>query len=226
MRGRPAARWKRSDLEPQESKDSETTPASPWPSWSFQPERKPPKKHDLIYKFHDSDSDHLLELAENVVSEKDVDLEEDNVDWTKKKVIKSDLQPLSDEQNEILEAVKRRLNVFFTGPAGSGKTLVINHIKEYLDSEGIQYAVTAPTGIAALLLKGRTIHSWAGIGRGDKPIHIYENRLRKAKPAVQLEYNRTKVLIIDEVSMVLYIRAWFRPTCLCKVVVPRFIVQD
>lgn len=111
------------------------------------------------------------------------------------------LPPLSEEQAEVLEAVKRGVNVFFTGPAGSGKTLLISYIKQYLTQQGIQFAVTAPTGVAALLLGGGTIHSWAGLGKGDQPIYRYIEKLRRNISRMN-EFKNTEVLIIDEISMV------------------------
>lgn len=118
-------------------------------------------------------------------------------------VAEAALPPLSEEQARILEAVKGGVNVFFTGPAGSGKTLLVSHIKQYLEEQNITFAVTAPTGVAALLLGGNTIHSWAGLGRGDQPVFRYLERLRHggSNASRMNEFKNTKVLIIDEVSM-------------------------
>ena len=119
-------------------------------------------------------------------------------------VAEAALLPLSEEQAEILEAVKGGVNVFFTGPAGSGKTLLVSHIKQYLEQQSTPFAVTAPTGVAALLLGGKTIHSWAGLGKGDQPVFRYLERLRHggSNGSRINEFKSTKVLIIDEVSMV------------------------
>lgn len=120
-------------------------------------------------------------------------------------VAEAALPPLSEEQAKIFEAVKMGANVFFTGQAGSGKTLLISHIKQYLEQQNILFAVTAPTGVAALLLGGKTIHSWAGLGRGDQPLYRYLERLRHGGGPIGSrtnEFKNTKVLIIDEVSMV------------------------
>jgi len=127
-------------------------------------------------------------------------------------VAEAGLLPLSEEQAEILEAVKGGVNVFFTGPAGSGKTLLVSHIKQYLEQQSIPFAVTAPTGVAALLLGGKTIHSWAGLGKGDQPVFRYLERLRHggSNGSRMSEYKGTKVLVIDEVSMVYrYLRNYY-----------------
>lgn len=72
------------------------------------------------------------------------------------------------EHLEVLKAIFTDWsNVFLTGAAGTGKTTFIQKILvPELDHRGMNYAVTATTGIAGNLLGGRTLHSWAGIGLG------------------------------------------------------------
>lgn len=43
-----------------------------------------------------------------------------------------------------------------------------DRITRLLDDMKRPYQITATTGIAALQVNGTTIHSWAGIGLGDK----------------------------------------------------------
>jgi len=127
------------------------------------------------------------------------------------------LEPLIDlspEQERVLSLVKQGHNVFFTGPAGSGKSLILKHMKRHLDSIGKTYAITAPTGIASVLIGGQTIHSWSRVGKGDKSVGYY---IHKAKSTIrhpgakshgklaksgEAAWKETRVLIIDEISMV------------------------
>lgn len=51
-----------------------------------------------------------------------------------------------------------------TGPAGAGKTFVLNQFVKLSKHAGKHVSVTATTGLAATHLGGTTIHSWAGIG--------------------------------------------------------------
>ena len=67
-------------------------------------------------------------------------------------------------QSEALDILKMGENVYLSGPAGSGKTHVLNAYVEYLKSHAVDVAVTASTGIAATHLGGMTIHSWSGLG--------------------------------------------------------------
>ena len=60
-------------------------------------------------------------------------------------------------------------NIFITGPGGTGKTLLIKHIRQDAVRKGFNIQVCALTGCAAILLdcKAKTLHSWASIGLGN-----------------------------------------------------------
>ncbi len=100
-------------------------------------------------------------------------------------------------QDQALDILKMGHNVYLTGPAGSGKTYVLNQYIKYLRQSGIVVGVTASTGIAATHMNGMTIHSWAGLGIGDT---IDIERIL-AKSTIKKRMAETRVLIIDEVSM-------------------------
>lgn len=91
-------------------------------------------------------------------------------------------------------------NVFLTGEPGSGKTYTLNKFIAYCKSEGIGVGVTASTGIAATHIGGMTIHSWSGIGIHDEINESHIQRMQTRKP-LQARFKKTRVLIIDEISM-------------------------
>jgi thymidine kinase len=103
-------------------------------------------------------------------------------------------------QQDALDILKLGGNVFLTGSAGSGKTFVLNQYIDYLKKHNVPMAITASTGIAATHLGGVTIHSWSGLGIKDSLTDSdIESLLEK-----EYLFNRqkkTKVLIIDEISM-------------------------
>lgn len=107
---------------------------------------------------------------------------------------------LSPEQKEAFDAIRAGESVFLTGPGGTGKTFLIDHIRNKLAGKTI--AVTALTGCAALLLgsDAKTIFSWAGIGIGKDPREKYVDQLRKMT-YLSKRWRETDILIIDEVSM-------------------------
>ncbi|CED82958.1 DNA helicase PIF1/RRM3 [Phaffia rhodozyma] len=136
---------------------------------------------------------------------------------------------LTDEQSQILDTVRRGHNVFFTGAAGTGKSVLMRAIVRALKEDGKVVGVTATTGIAAQNLgisMASTLHSWAGVSvrsssakcidrvdalrdymRSVKGKSTKETAaLRKPRPSTPTDFAiqrwlGTHVLIIDEVSM-------------------------
>ncbi|KAG9075646.1 hypothetical protein FS749_012667, partial [Ceratobasidium sp. UAMH 11750] len=76
---------------------------------------------------------------------------------------------LSDEQRQILHKVREGESIFFTGSAGTGKSVLLRAIIKDLGGPSESVAVTGSTGIAAINIGGQTLHSWAGVGLGNKP---------------------------------------------------------
>jgi len=112
------------------------------------------------------------------------------------------MDTFNDEQKKVYHALLSGDNAFMTGPGGSGKSYLIQHIVQALKERGKKVQVCALTGAAAVLLEcgAKTIHSWAGIGLGQDEPEIIARRIQdnkyKRKPWKQVD-----VLIIDEVSM-------------------------
>ena len=112
-----------------------------------------------------------------------------------------DLQ-LSAEQFEVFQRYKNGDNVFMTGPGGTGKSKLIQHIYNDAKANKIRIQVCAMTGCAAVLLNcnAKTVHSWGGIGLGkgeqeDVVRRVCGNKYRK------VNWVSTDLLILDEVSM-------------------------
>ena len=103
-------------------------------------------------------------------------------------------------QDEALNILKTGANVFLTGEPGSGKTHTVNEYVKYLHSYNIDPAITASTGIAATHIGGMTIHSWSGIGIKNK-LDKYDLDKIAGSEHISKRLRRTKILIIDEVSM-------------------------
>jgi ATP-dependent exoDNAse (exonuclease V) alpha subunit len=103
-------------------------------------------------------------------------------------------------QQEAFDILKLGYNVYLTGSAGSGKTFLLNKYIAYLQENAVEVGITASTGIAATHINGLTIHSWSGMGIKDKLEEKDINNLL-LKPYLQQRFTDTKVLVIDEVSM-------------------------
>ena len=107
---------------------------------------------------------------------------------------------MNDKQQKAITLMNNGENVFLTGGGGVGKSFVIRKfIEEYrkksLNSQGL--AVTSTTGVSAVLIGGKTLHSWAGIGLGKGDLI---EKIKNNQKALS-NWLRVKTLIIDEISM-------------------------
>ena len=110
------------------------------------------------------------------------------------------METLNKKQLEITEKIKSGKNAFITGFAGSGKSYLIDYICKVLKETGKNYAKTAMTGCAAILIDGYTLHSTLGIGLAKGEPKDLLKRIRRMEGMLPFLLN-LNVLIIDEVSM-------------------------
>lgn len=93
-------------------------------------------------------------------------------------------------------------NLFITGPAGTGKTFLLESIIQSLRAREQRVVVTASTGRAAIMIHGQTIHSFAKLNQIEKygyPDLSNENHsLYRYWHSI---WSEVDVLMIDEVSM-------------------------
>lgn len=120
--------------------------------------------------------------------------------------VKQSAVSLSKEQEHVKELVcKMGKSVFFTGPAGTGKSVlmrsIVQEMKKKYAKDPERLAVTASTGLAACNVGGMTLHSFAGIGLGKDDAQTLVKKIRRNHKAKN-RWIRTRVLIIDEISMV------------------------
>lgn len=111
---------------------------------------------------------------------------------------------LSKEQRAVLDiVVHKEKNVFFTGAAGTGKSVLLRRIIQDLRYRygPDRVAVTASTGLAACNIGGITLHSFAGIGLGKDGVENMVKRLKRDRKRLR-RWRLTKVLVIDEISMI------------------------
>jgi ATP-dependent exoDNAse (exonuclease V) alpha subunit len=102
---------------------------------------------------------------------------------------------ITPEYQEVIDAIERHdPYIFVSGKAGTGKTTLIGYLREHIHGNVV---VVAPTGVAALQVKGVTIHSFFRL----PPRLIFPEEDIKPLKDKRL-YKDIRLLIIDEISMV------------------------
>lgn len=87
-------------------------------------------------------------------------------------------------------------NIFLTGHAGTGKSTILDRFRQ---STAKNISVVAPTGVAAVNVRGETIHSFFGF----PPNVTADKAAQEAKKTKKSKIFRAlEVLVIDEISMV------------------------
>jgi ATP-dependent DNA helicase PIF1 len=129
----------------------------------------------------------------------------------------SDIKEMIDPQYQIIyDAIKKGYNIILYGFGGSGKSTFLKWLAKQFAYENTVFALTALTGIASISLNentfkknvqnfdgiqsATTLHSWAGIGKGDGSVDTLYAKIIKYKPKLNT-WKNIKYLIIDEFSM-------------------------
>ena len=86
-------------------------------------------------------------------------------------------------------------NVFITGKAGTGKSTFLTHLRSTTSKKTVYLA---PTGVAAVNIKGQTIHSFFRF----KPSVTLDKIKKLPKSKSSGIYKKLDAIVIDEISMV------------------------
>ena len=137
--------------------------------------------------------------------------------WPPEQLCKSVIN-LNEGQRHIFDFImsevisgKNTLRLFITGGAGAGKTFLLHTINQalsrYYNLQPLQIPSinsvikAASTGKAAFLIRGETIHGALGI-RPKNCYEFYERLTADKLNTMQVKFRGTKVLMLDEISMV------------------------
>lgn len=105
-----------------------------------------------------------------------------------------EINPKFKEALQLLEYSNS--NLFITGRAGTGKSTLLEYFR---GQTGKNLAVLAPTGVAAINVRGQTIHSFFGFKPDITVEKVRTSYTNKGKKGL---YKSLDILIIDEISMV------------------------
>lgn len=101
-------------------------------------------------------------------------------------------------QARALNILERQGNVFLTGAAGTGKSFLLHRYLK--DKPAEAFPVVASTGAAAVIIGGRTFHSFFGLGIMEGGVEETVLRALKSRRLVNRMLSAVCV-VIDEVSM-------------------------
>ena len=101
---------------------------------------------------------------------------------------------------EAASALRSGENVFITGGAGSGKTFISRRAIQTLESEGLHVIRAAPTGIAADVIGGITLHRLLGLS--GQLILYDETGKAFLQKASGNKLSKADIVFVDEISMV------------------------
>ena len=104
-----------------------------------------------------------------------------------------DFNPVFQKALSFLEETNK--NIFITGRAGTGKSTLLSYFRSQTKKNVV---VLAPTGVAALNVRGQTIHSFFKF----KPSIILQDvkRIHKKNDTKNI-FQKVDMIIIDEISM-------------------------
>lgn len=105
-----------------------------------------------------------------------------------------DLNPEFQKALDLMENTNK--NVFLTGRAGTGKSTLLTHFQGHTEKKAV---ILAPTGVAALNVKGQTIHSFFKFKPG---ITLQNVKKVSKKDNPKNLYAKIDTIVIDEISMV------------------------
>ena len=113
----------------------------------------------------------------------------------------SKLDETNIRQKQAFDLVKHTNQSFFlTGRAGTGKTTFLKNIQKLTDK---QFIVVAPTGIAAIVAGGVTIHSFFGLDLNDVYLAKKRATTKKRKPMHKVSAGESMHSIAQEYGITL-----------------------
>ncbi len=101
------------------------------------------------------------------------------------------------DQQAALDIMNGPGNIFLTGEAGTGKSFVLRH---FIEQSEMQIDVLATTGAAAMIIDGRTFHSFFCLYKFDAGYHEMVNAAMKNYKMCE-RVKHAECIVIDEISM-------------------------
>lgn len=158
------------------------------------------KREELVGKYREAKG--KLHDAEKLASSTEEQFREEYEKWVRRNRPPASDEPdieLSPEQMLAFSYITNtKRNLFIQGQAGTGKSTLIKFLKMHCTKKMI---FASPTGAAAFIIGGSTIHSIFGIPPKDF-IDLKKRYATEIHSATESLLRETELVIIDEASMV------------------------
>lgn len=184
------------------SSNSPSNPNSKWPSKKIPSASFAARRGDFGAKFSKyAKADARSNARKKIID--DMSFEVDKDQGQKEKIKKEEVEKefyknlkLSDESKDVIDTLENSgENLFITGRAGTGKSTLLGYFRSTTKKNVV---VVAPTGVAALNVRGQTIHGFFKFKIG-----MTVQDVKKITAEIdQKMYKKIDMLIIDEISMV------------------------
>jgi GTPase SAR1 family protein len=115
------------------------------------------------------------------------------------------VQNMKVDEELIWRCINSNRSVLISGQAGAGKSNLLARFVHNLETAGVNFALTGPTGIAAYNINGETLHRKLALGLAqDDPVTLFKMISKQSKKYLRTWnfLKQTRILIIDEYSMV------------------------
>lgn len=110
-------------------------------------------------------------------------------------------EPKTAHERAFEAIIDQKCSTLILGPGGTGKSFLIEQLKERWIEDGTKFAVTATTGQAAIGIGGSTLHSFVGAGLGEEDVAALYQRYYAKNSRVVEKWRNLEVLVVDEISM-------------------------
>ena len=108
---------------------------------------------------------------------------------------------MNEEQIRAFDVAVSGKNLGVFSAAGTGKTYLTRKIINWAKSLGKHIGVTSSTG-TSITMGGRTLHSFLGIGLGQKSAYALSYHTKTKFPGTITRLKELEMLIVDEISMI------------------------
>lgn len=109
---------------------------------------------------------------------------------------------LSSSQKKAFELFKKGDSLLVLGSGGVGKSRLIKTMESYNNHQEFpkNMYLCATTGVSAYNIGGMTIHSFLGLGTGEKDLEFIIRKMSRNKSNIE-RLRTTDILVVDEISM-------------------------